>query len=46
MEFLIPQIMQNTVEGYQYFNYFFGIPMSMAVIIVPLMIMIMLINRS
>lgn len=44
--FLVPQIMPDTVEGYQYFNYFFGIPMAFAVIIIPLMVLIMLVNRS
>ena len=46
IEFLIPQVIPNTVEGYQFFNYFFGLPMAFAVIVVPLMVLIMIVNRS
>lgn len=46
LTFLVPQVMPNTVEGYEYFNFFFGIPMAFAVIIIPIMILIMLVNRS
>ncbi len=44
--FLVPQVMPDTVEGYQYFNFFFGIPMAFTVIIIPIMILITLVNRS
>ena len=46
IEILVPQIMPNTVEGYEFFNYFFGLPMAFAVIIVPLMVLVMIVNRS
>lgn len=46
LEIAIPQIIPDTVEGYQYFNYFFGLPMCIAVIVVPLMVLIMVVNRS
>ena len=46
VEIAIPQIIPDTVEGYQYFNYFFGLPMCIAVIVVPLMVLIMVVNRS
>lgn len=46
VEIVVPQIIPNTVEGYQFFNFFYGIPMAFAVILVPLMLLIMIVNRS
>lgn len=46
VEFLIPQIIPLSVDGHEFFNYFFALPMCMAVVLVPLMVLLMLVNRS
>ena len=46
LEFSIPQLIPIGENGAEFFNYFFALPLCFAVILIPIMIVIMLVNRS
>ena len=46
MTFNVPEIFPSTVYGYEYFNYFFSIPLVFVVLIIVPLVLIKMINRS
>jgi len=46
MTFNVPEIFPDTVYGYEFFNFFFAIPLVFVVLIIVPLVLIKLINRS
>lgn len=46
IEFAVPQILPNTFYGYEFFNFFFSLPLFFAVLVIVPLVLIMLINKS
>lgn len=45
-EFSVPEIFPESVFGYEFFNFFFSLPIIFAVLIIVPLVLIQLINRS
>lgn len=46
IEFSIPELFPSSVFGYEFFNFFFALPVIFAVIVIIPLVIIQIINRS